>query len=288
MTDIEWVRNSDGSQGKTWNPVTGCDKISPGCGLARPGSDDAHTGRTGGCYALALAGRLKAMGQEKYQHDGNPRTSGPGFAVTLHPAALTVPLRWRKPQTVFVNSMSDIGHAKVSDGFIARIFAVMASTPQHTFQVLTKRPRRLARLLADTAFLQRVRDIAPAIAPGRLPAKSWPLPNVWMGTSIETDEYAWRAEALRQTPAAVRFLSCEPLLGPLPSLELDAIDWVIAGGESGPKSRPVDLDWVRQIRDHCLDRQVSFFFKQVGGHTAKAGGRMLDGRTWEQMPVPKP
>lgn len=267
-TGIEWTET-------TWNPATGCDRISPGCD---------H------CYALTLAKRLKAMGSAKYQNDGDPRTSGPGFAVTVHQDALWEPLRWRKPRVVFVNSMSDLFHARVPDAFIASVFGVMAVTPQHTYQVLTKRPRRMRALLGSAAFLSQVDAAADAAFDARnlwahsLDPLPWPLPNVWAGTSIENGDYTWRADDLRKAPAAVRFLSLEPLLGPLPGLSLDGIHWVIAGGESGPEHRAVDLAWVRDIRDNCVSRDVAFFFKQVGGLTPKAGGRELDGREWNEMP----
>ncbi|MDQ1051981.1 DUF5131 family protein [Streptomyces sp. V4I2] len=281
-TAIEWTE-------VTWNPTTGCDRISPGCD---------H------CYALTLAKRLKAMGQAKYQRDGDPRTSGPGFGVTVHEDALFEPLRWRRPRKVFVNSMSDIGHARVPTEFVVRTFATMALAPQHQFQVLTKRPRRLRHLLESQKFVDAVwtemerLSADDAVPLSRLVREgvrkrvanwnalsSWPLPNVWIGTSIESDEYCWRADELRGVPAAVRFLSLEPLLGPVPSLELSRIDWVIVGGESGPAHRPLDLAWVRDIRDRCVDLRVSLFFKQVGGLTPKAGGRLLDGRTWDEYPA---
>jgi protein gp37 len=239
MSAIEWT-------GITWNPVTGCDRISPGCD---------H------CYALTLARRLKAMGNPKYQADGNPVTSGPGFAVTCHPGALAAPYRWRAPRLVFVNSMSDLFHARVPAAFIRDVFAVMAATPQHTYQVLTKRPRRAADL-----------DVP------------WP-PNIWLGVSIERDRYDWRAQTLADIPAAVRFISAEPLLGPLGHLDLHRIGWVIAGGESGPGHRPPEAAWVRDLRDRCTAAAVPFFFKQWGGPTPKAGGRVLDGRTWDDMPA---
>jgi protein gp37 len=192
------------------------------------------------------------------------------------------------PGGVFVNSMSDLFHARVPDAFIASVFAVMAATPQHTYQVLTKRPRRMQAILASDAFCSRVGAAAGALgvgtAAGRVPLP-WPAPNVWLGTSIENDDYTWRADCLRQVPAAVRFLSLEPLLGPLPSLSLDGIGWVIAGGESGPGCRPLDLAWVRDIRDRCASQGAAFFFKQVGGPTPKAGGRQLDGRTWDEYPA---
>lgn len=239
---IEWTD-------ATWNPTTGCDRVSPGCD---------------NCYALTLAKRLKAMGQPKYQRDGDPRTSGPGFALTLHESALDVPRRWAAPRRIFVNSMSDLFHPRVPDDFVSRVFDTMSETPQHQYQVLTKRPKRAAALAAS------------------LP---WPE-NVWLGTSIETDDYVTRADELRRVPAAVRFLSCEPLLGPLPSLDLSGIDWVIVGGESGGNARPLDGEWVRQIRDRASKEGVAFFFKQWGGRTPKAGGRSLDERTWDEMPRP--
>jgi protein gp37 len=240
-SSIEWTS-------ATWNPTTGCDQVSAGCD---------------NCYALTLARRLKAMGQPKYQNDGDPRTSGPGFGVTVHPAALDIPRRWRQPRLVFVNSMSDLFHARVPRSFVREVFQVMADTPQHTYQILTKRSRRL-RLMAEEL--------------------SWP-PNVWMGVSVESSEQAYRAADLRAVPAAVRFLSCEPILGSLGNLELARIGWVIAGGESGREYRPVALEWIREIRDQCQDQQVPFFFKQWGGPTPKSGGRLLDGRTWDQMPL---
>ncbi|AEH08745.1 DUF5131 family protein [Candidatus Protofrankia datiscae] len=238
---IEWTQ-------ATWNPTTGCDRISAGCD---------------NCYALSLARRLKAMGQPKYQNDGNPRTSGPGFGLTVHPDVLGIPRRWRSPRQVFVNSMSDLFHARVPTPFIHQVFEVMSDTPQHTYQVLTKRSRRLARL-AD-----------------QLP---WP-DNVWMGVSVENADTLYRVDDLRAVPAAVRFLSCEPLLGPLAAIELSHIDWVIAGGESGPDHRPVDRAWLTGLRDACTTADVPFFFKQWGGRTPKAGGRHLDGRIWDEMPT---
>jgi protein gp37 len=293
---IEWTET-------TWNPVTGCDRISPGCD---------H------CYALTLAKRLKAMGSAKYQNDGDPRTSGPGFGVTVHETAMTEPLRWRAPRKVFVNSMSDIGHARIGRPALARIWAVMALTARHQFQVLTKRPKRLAAILGDPAFAREVSAEASDLmgsrpwqywqldlggqrlagdsglgggwttehaAGGTLWLPPWPLPNVWVGTSIESDEYCWRADEIRRALAATRFLSLEPLLEPLPSLDLTGIHWVIAGGESGPQHRMLDLAWVRDIRDRCAAQNVAFFFKQVGGPTPKSGGRQLDGRTWDEMPA---
>lgn len=207
------------------------------------------------------------MGQPKYQRDGDARTSGPGFGLTCHDDVLTEPLRWRKPRLVFVNSMSDLLHPEVPEDFIWRAFDVMAQARQHTFQILTKRPQRLGSILRAWA------------EDGWLPA-----PNVWLGTSIEDDRHVFRARHLGSTPAAVRFLSLEPLLAPLPSLDLDGIDWVIVGGESGPGHRPVRAEWVRQLRDRCTKAGVPFFFKQWGGPRPKDGGRELDGRTWDELP----
>jgi len=262
-TDIEWARNPDGTKGETWNPTTGCDRISPGCD---------H------CYALTMAARLKRMGQTKYQNDGDPMTSGPGFALTVHPDTLDQPLRWKKPRTVFVNSMSDLFHKDVPVEFIERVFGVMQACHCHTFQVLTKRPQRMREIVGhpgmddggSDSFEQRVDDACAEWSHYSPPTHhpdgtlGWPLRNVWLGTSIESDHYTFRANHLRDTPAAVRFLSCEPLLGPLPSLNLDGIDWVIVGGESGPGARPMHPDWVRDIRDRCNEAGVSFFFKQWG------------------------
>jgi protein gp37 len=207
-TGISWTQ-------ATWNPVTGCDRISRGCD---------H------CYALTLAKRLKAMGSAKYQNDGDPRTSGPGFGVTIHPDALNIPRKWRDPKVVFVNSMSDLFHAKVPLSFVHDVFAVIAETPRHTYQVLTKRASRLPRI-ADKL--------------------DWP-PNLWMGVTVEDADHVNRIDYLRSVPAAVRFLSCEPLLSPLGRLDLTGIGWVIAGGESGKGARPMDLDWPRSVRDQCV------------------------------------
>jgi protein gp37 len=239
-TGIEWTE-------VTWNPTTGCDRITAGCD---------H------CYAMALAKRLKAMGQAKYQADGDPRTSGPGFGITIHPDALRLPYAWAGRRTVFVNSMSDLFHAKVPLGFVRDVFAVIADTPQHTYQVLTKRSARLPKI-ADQL--------------------NWPA-NLWMGVSVEDASTMFRVDHLRSVPAAVRFLSCEPLIGALDGLDLRGINWVIAGGESGPDHRPLDPGWVTDIRDSCLKAGVPFFFKQWGGRTPKAGGRELEGRVWDEMP----
>lgn len=237
---IEWTE-------VTWNPSTGCDRTSPGCE---------------NCYALTLAKRLRAMGQAKYQNDGDSRTSGPGFRLTLHPDVVDAPRSWSRSRVVFVNSMSDLFHEDVPIGFIRDVFDVMADTPQHQYQVLTKRSKRLARLADE------------------LP---WP-PNVWMGVSIETQRYTFRLDHLREVPAAIRFVSAEPLLGSL-DLDLASIDWLIVGGESGPRARPVDAEWVRALRDAATEARVAFFFKQWGGRTPKAGGRELDGRKWDEMPT---
>lgn len=237
---IEWTD-------ATWNPTTGCDRTSPGCD---------------NCYALTLAKRLKAMGAKKYQQDGDARTSGPGFALTVHQDALYVPKRWASPRMVFVNSMSDLFHPDVPDDFIKSVFEVMETTPRHTYQLLTKRSRRLA-------------DLADALP--------WPN-NVWMGVSIESARYRFRTRHLCTVPATVRFLSLEPLLGPMGTLDLSGIGWVIVGGESGHRSRPMRPEWVRDIRDACTEASVPFFFKQWGGRTPKAGGRELDGRTWDELP----
>jgi protein gp37 len=240
-SSIEWTE-------ATWNPTTGCDRVSAGCD---------------NCYALTLAKRLKAMGAKKYQNDGDPRTSGPGFGITTHADALAVPYSWRQPRLVFVNSMSDLFHAKVPIAFVREVFAVMAGTPQHTYQLLTKRSRRV-RLVAEQL--------------------DWPS-NLWLGVSVENAAALSRIDDLRHVPASVRFLSCEPLLGPLDDLNLTGIGWVIAGGESGPRHRPMDPAWVTGIRDACQAADVPFFFKQWGGRTPKAGGRLLDGATWDDMPA---
>jgi len=230
-SSIEWTES-------TWNPVTGCTKVSPGC---------AH------CYAERMAKRLLAMGQDRYRN---------GFKVTLQPDALETPLHWKRPRMIFVNSMSDLFHKDVPTEFIAQCFAVMQEAPQHTFQVLTKRPERAV-------------ELAPTLP--------WPA-NVWMGTSVENADYVHRIHSLTQISAVVRFLSLEPLLGPIPRLPLTGIHWVIVGGESGPAARPIEPKWVLQIRNRCLDRNVPFFFKQWGGVNKSLAGRELDGRIWGEMP----
>lgn len=230
-SSIEWTES-------TWNPVTGCTKISPGC---------AH------CYAERMAKRLLAMGQERYRN---------GFEVTLQPDVVELPLHWKRPRMIFVNSMSDLFHKDVPTQFIADCFAVMQRSSQHTFQVLTKRPERAA-------------ELAPSLP--------WPN-NVWMGTTVESADYVHRIRSLAQIPAAVRFLSLEPLLGPLPRLPLKGIHWVIVGGESGPGARPIEPNWVLQIRNQCIERDVPFFFKQWGGVQKSRAGRELEGQVWAEMP----
>lgn len=277
---IEWTD-------ATWNPTTGCDRLSPGCE---------------NCYALTLAKRLKGMGSPKYQADGDPRTSGPGFGITDHPDSLATPLAWRTPRKVFVNSMSDLFHKGVDSTFIARVWAVMAATPQHTYQVLTKRHGRMRSLLNSPDFYREVRrclhrdhGLSDVDTFG---TQRFPLPNVWLGVSVEDQKHAsLRIPALLDTPAAVRWLSCEPLLGPLDlgllttregaveallgNLDhvrwpdgsrtamnnprpLPGIDWVVAGGESGPGARPMHPDWARSLRDQCQAANVPFLFKQWG------------------------
>jgi protein gp37 len=228
---IEWTD-------ATWNPVTGCSKISPGCKF---------------CYAERLARRLQAMGQKNYRN---------GFNLTLQPHMLEHPLRWREPRRIFVNSMSDLFHDEVPDEYIMQVFDVMRRAPWHQYQVLTKRSERLLEL---NSLLH------------------W-QPQIWMGVSIENEKYSYRADHLRLTGAHVKFLSIEPLLGPLKKLNLRGIDWVIVGGESGPGARSMNPDWVREIRDRCARAHVPFFFKQWGGVLKARTGRVLDGRTWDEMP----
>lgn len=275
-TAIEWTRSDAGLRGATWNPVTGCTKVSPGC---------AH------CYAETFAERWRGIPGHHYEQ---------GFDLQLWPERLSLPLTWRRPRRIFVNSMSDLFHEKVPREFVEHVFRVMVEAGWHTFQVLTKRAERLV-------------ELAP-----RLP---WP-PNVWMGVTIENRRYVGRADALRQVPAAVRFISAEPLLGPLADLSLSGIDWLIVGGESGPGARPMHPDWARELRDRSLAQGVAFFFKQWGAWTPApdpwprgqavvmvdadrrqharlpspvrmrrvgkgAAGRVLDGRTWDGFPQPR-
>jgi protein gp37 len=243
---IEWTDS-------TWNPVTGCTQVSAGCD---------------NCYALSLANRrLRDIYLRKPTVAGGPADSDP-FAVRVWPERLFDPLSWRSPRMVFVNSMSDLFHADVPEEFVRELFQVMLKADWHVFQILTKRPARAAR------FLRRNGDLfTTRLLPG----------HIWLGTSVESQDVAYRVDHLRLVPSRVRFLSCEPLLGPL-QLSLSAIHWVIAGGESGRNYRPLSLDWVRSIRDQCMRQRIPFFFKQVGGYTPKAGGRSLDGRTWDEYP----
>jgi protein gp37 len=211
------------------------------------------------------------MGSPRYQNDGDPRTSGPGFGVTEHPAALDQPLRWTKPRMIFVNSMSDLFHPKVSTEFIVQVFAVMAVAQQHTFQVLTKRPARMERLTNSDEFVEMVElaaiECADQTRSTWRPPMPWPLPNVWLGTSIEHNDYTWRAPLVRDSRAAVRFISAEPLLGPLDNLDLSGIDWLIVGAESGHGARFMHADWARQLRDLCAEFGTAFFVKQLWGGT---------------------
>lgn len=240
---IEWTE-------ATWNPVSGCTLLSPGCT---------------NCYAMRLARRLGIMGQEKYV--GTTRISGGRAKWTgtlkFDERSLGLPKQWRRGRLIFVNSMSDLFHEDVPLSFIRKVFNVMAETPQHTYQVLTKRAERLA-------------EVGEKL--------KWP-DNVWMGVSVESSDYWYRVDYLRKVKAHVRFLSLEPLLGPLGDIDLSSIHWVIAGGESGPKARAVDPDWVREIRDACLEQDVPFHFKQWGGVNKKRTGRVLDNRTWDQLPA---
>jgi len=228
---IEWTES-------TWNPVTGCTKISPGCL---------------NCYAERMAKRLKAMRQKNYRN---------GFSVTCHPHVLNMPLRWKKPQMIFVNSMSDLFHESVPDKFILDIFDVMNKASQHQFQILTKRAERFADLSSALPWAE----------------------NIWMGVTVESENYKDRIDYLRYTSAHIKFLSLEPLLGDLGELDFTDIDWVIVGGESGPGARPIQIDWVRNIREQCVSQNVPFFFKQWGGTNKKKAGKILDRRIWNQMP----
>jgi len=230
-SSIEWTE-------LTWNPTTGCDKLSAGCKF---------------CYAETMSRRLKAMGVEKYKD---------GFAIRTHDSALAIPYKWKKPAMVFVNSMSDLFHKDVPLEFIQKVFKVMNDRPHLTFQVLTKRADRLA-------------EIAHELEWGS---------NIWMGVSVEDSKVTHRIDSLRNVPAAIRFLSCEPLIGPLPNMNLDGIDWVIVGGESGAKPRPMEKEWVIEIRDQCEKSEVSFFFKQWGGRNKKKAGRELEGNYYDNFP----
>lgn len=229
---IEWTN-------ATWNPITGCNKVSPGC---------KH------CYAERMSWRLQAMGVAKYEN---------GFELTLHEESLTIPLKWKKPLVIFVNSMSDLFHEDVPEEFIQKVFAIMRQASWHQFQLLTKRAERLLLLNPQIKWAE----------------------NIWMGVSVESERYTYRIDQLRQTQAHTKFLSLEPLLGPLSNLKLQGIDWVIVGGESGPGARQMDEIWVHEIKDQCLKANVPFFFKQWGGVQKKKTGRLLDGMTWDYTPL---
>ncbi len=231
-SSIEWTES-------TWNPLTGCTKVSPGCK---------------NCYAERMALRLKAMGQPNYRN---------GFSLTLHHHTLNLPLQWKSPQMIFVNSMSDLFHPDVPENYISLVFEIMRKASWHTFQVLTKRSERMLNL-------------TPSIA--------WP-DNVWMGVSVENNQYSYRIDDLRETKACIKFLSLEPLLGSLTNLDLTHINWVIVGGESGPNARPMNPSWVLDIRDQCHRADIPFFFKQWGGTRKKQSGRLLEGRTWDERPI---
>lgn len=230
-SSIEWTE-------ETWNPVTGCNKVSPGCKF---------------CYAERMAHRLQAMGMQSYKD---------AFKVTLHPDRLGIPYKWKTPKVCFVNSMSDMFHKDVPLEYIQKCFTVMHDTQRHVYQILTKRSERLAELQSELVW----------------------SPNIWMGVSVENENYMYRIDDLRKVDAAVRFLSLEPLLGPLPNLDLSGIHWVIVGGESGPGARPMSPEWVDQIHQQCVEQEVPFFFKQWGGVRKDKTGRLLHGRTYDEMP----
>jgi len=244
-TSIEWTD-------ATWNPVAGCTVITPGCS---------------NCYAMRMAARLDAMGVEKYA--GLTRKSGDRYVwtgkVTLDERSLDAPLGWRKPRKIFVNSMSDLFHTDVPEEFIARVWSVMEQTPQHTYQILTKRPDRMNTVVSNLS----------------LPV----LPNAWLGTSVEDAAVLSRLDDLRRVPAALRFVSFEPLLGSVGSADLSGIDWAIVGGESGPRARPMLEEWVDEIRLRCAVAGTAFFFKQWGGKNKKAAGRTYRGQTWDELPA---
>jgi protein gp37 len=231
-SSIEWTES-------TWNPVTGCTKISDGCK---------------NCYAERMAKRLSAMGHPNYKN---------GFTVSCHEHILELPLKWRKPKMVFANSMSDLFHKSVPTSFVEKVFRIMNRARWHCFQVLTKRSDRMAKISTRISWAS----------------------NIWMGVTVEKSDYKDRIFDLHKTPAAVKFLSLEPLLGPMPNIPLDGIDWVIVGGESGPGSRKMKKDWVADVRDQCITANVPFFFKQWGGVNKKKAGRLLENRLWDQMPI---
>lgn len=230
-SSIEWTE-------MTWNPTTGCSKVSDGCKF---------------CYAEVMAKRLKAMGVQKYKN---------GFDLSIHPETLNIPYTWKKPKIVFVNSMSDLFHENVPLDYIQKVFTVMNNNPQHIFQVLTKRSENLHNYNFDLEW----------------------TPNIWMGVSVENDKVSNRIDFLRETSAFVKFLSCEPLLGPLDNMDLFGINWVIVGGESGRRPRPINKEWVANIKDQCTEQSIPFFFKQWGGTNKKKNGRLLDGKIYNEMP----
>ena len=264
---IEWTES-------TWNPVTGCTKVSPGC---------QH------CYAERISELFRGVSGHPYEM---------GFDLTLRPGRLVQPLKWKRPKRIFVNSMSDLFHEDLPDEFIDKVFGVMALCPQHTFQVLTKRPNRMREWMEKERKRVAVVECLAELYVGhpelaerwpfdvqRAGLRGWPLPNVWLGVSVEDQKRAdERIPLLLDTPAAVRFVSAEPLLGPVSNLRTKNLDWVIVGGESGPGARPMNPEWVRSIRDRCQSSGVPFFFKQWGGRTPKAGGNVLDGRQWLEYP----
>lgn len=238
QSQIEWTD-------ATWNPITGCTEVSPGCD---------H------CYARVFAERWRGVPGHYYEQ---------GFDLRLWPERLAYPLRWKKPRRIFVNSMSDLFHQEVPDEYIIKVLETMQQANWHTYQVLTKRPSRLRRLIPQLSAV--------------LGAK-WPR-HIWFGVSVETAQYEWRVDELRKVPSPIRFVSAEPLLGPLTTINLTDVHWLIVGGESGRDNRPCSVEWVRQLRDLCAQRSVAFFFKQWGGRTHSSGGRLLDGRTWDEYPV---
>jgi protein gp37 len=244
-SEIEWTES-------TWNPVAGCTMVSPGCT---------------NCYAMRLAGRLEAMGNSKYQ--GTTRRSGGrrvwAGRLNMDERVLEAPLNWARSQRIFVNSMSDLFHEDVPDGFVWKVWDVMSRAHWHTFQILTKRPTRMREVLTSRTF--------------------GVLPNVWLGTSVESSEYVWRLEELRRTPSWIRFVSFEPLLGSVGQVDLTGIHWAIVGGESGPGARPMERAWIDDVHRSCRKHRVAFFFKQWGGTRKKKAGRLLDGRTWDEYPL---
>ena len=240
-TKIEWVRNPDGTQGVSWNPITGCSKISPGCQ---------------NCYAERMAKRLQAMGSKRYKN---------GFRVTIHEDLLDLPVKMTKPKMIFVNSMSDLFHEKIPGNIIFEVLSTMLRAPQHTFQVLTKRSEMMSSMLEGLPLAQ----------------------NLWLGVSVESQDYLFRVDHLRKVDSGIRFISFEPLLGRIRDLSLEGIHWAIAGGESGPGARPMDMDWVREIKDQCVAAGIPFFLKQmiIDGKMVKMPE--LDGKVWDEMPEGK-